>query len=222
MSLVLGLPERLLQYKVYRMRLGQIKMMNARGYIIAEEQVYLLDSAIDDRSKYLQFCAQEYIGTAAYYFSDVFEHPTDQREVTSILCTAKNAEDIIENIIAQAVVAPDMPTQYVDLQVITTDVIGEYFPDSPLTRVEIIPYHMLYIDPVTHMRASGWSSVLDDQRRQDVMDSYRAQKVSFVSIAAMDPLSLQLGARRGDIICVCSNNINSGALTSRILYREVV
>lgn len=218
MSLVMGLPDRNLKYMLYRMRLGQIKMLNARGYAIPEKFQYLLNYNLGNRAKFEQFSRSETPGQGVHYFSDVFTSST--RQITSVICDDKYAKQIIDDTIAEKVVSADVPSR-VDLQIITTKVIAEYFPGNDMVILEVIPYHVLYIDPLTHFRASGWSVVLGEEEKQSVLESYRIAKVSFQVISSMDPLALQMGAQIGDIIRICSNNINSGSASSRILYREV-
>lgn len=199
-------------------------MLNARGYTIPERFHYLLDQASNDRAKFEQFNTTERPGIGRYYFSDVFllraSDESPSRELTSIVCEAKHAIKIVDEIITAKVISAGEASR-VDLQLITTNVTEEYFPNNPMVQLEIVPYQLLYIDATTHVRASGWSVILRGEERQSVKDSYRVAKVSFQRISLMDPLSLQLGARPGDIIRICSNNINSGLLSSRILYREV-
>lgn len=72
----LKLPGHSLQYDVYRMRLAQIKILQARGYAIPKSLQYLLSSQTRDKEKFTEFSRQwaeaPPVENGVYYYYDTF------------------------------------------------------------------------------------------------------------------------------------------------------
>jgi DNA-directed RNA polymerase subunit H (RpoH/RPB5) len=217
MSTVLQLPGPTEEYKVFRMRLAQVHILSARGYYIPPRLEYLLDNT-GDRAKFAAFTATEKIGKNEIMFEDLFEHSAMGEILISVLCYASFAESLALKYREKGVET----RSHVNVQIITTESVPPVYPDDRFATIEIIPYQYIYINPITHDRAAGFSRVLPPDEAKVVRASYKLAGVEFQNILQTDALTLYLGAKSGDIVQTYSNNTPAGLTTSRVLYRRVV
>ena len=200
------------------MRLAQVTILKARGYFIPQRLEYLVANT-GDKAKFETFTATETIGEKEFLFEDTFGY-ADQEEdsLISVVCYASFAESIALMHRERAV----QSKTHVNVQIITTDNITTVYPADKFASIEIIPYQHIYINPITHVKAAGYSRVLPPQEKEIVAASYKSAGVEFQSMSQLDALTLYLGARSGDVVQTYSNSTPAGLLTSRVLYRKVV
>lgn len=218
------LPVRSVVYDVYRMRLAQIKILQARGFLIPESFQYLLSPSTVDAEKFQQFSAiwqaappQE---ATVYYYYDIFVN-SGGASLDAFLCDIKHVDTIIVEMNRRVIVASASPNAFLNLQIITTE---EYKNDATYrgANIEVIPYHRIFCDPTSHRRAAAAYQVLTDEERKALLGSEKMRGATFTHMSPLDSLSLYLGIDKGDAVRLWSNSTSGGLTTSRVLYRQVI
>ena len=199
------------------MRLAQMAILRARGYFIPQRLEYLVANT-GDKAKFEVFMSTETIGKNEFLFEDAFSYSGEEDSLISVVCYASFAESIALLHRERAV----QSKTHVNVQIITTDNITTVYPADKFANIEIIPYQHIYINPITHVKAAGYSRVLPPKEKEVVAASYKSAGVEFQSMSQLDALTLYLGAKSGDVVQTYSNSTPAGLLTSRVLYRKVV
>ena len=227
LSSALSLPEQSLKYDIYRMRMAQVKVLQARGYVIPEELTYLLSRETRDREKFAKFLErwneEGHLDNDVYYYYDIFgmHGHSASDDLHSFLCDAETVGIVIVQMVRQTVVASANPQASLKLQIISTDEYkGELIYSG--MQIEVLPYQRIYIDPTMHYKAASRYEVLPVSEATALLSSPKMRGAMFPHMGILDPLSLYMGMDKGDVLRLYNNSTCSGLTTSRVLYRSVV
>jgi len=221
------------EYDVYRMRLAQAEIIAARGYQIPDGMQYLVSEEGDDKQKFeymLQY-DQPVIRDPSkpWYYRTTLHRRVDQGEngngiesLEAFVCAADQTDIIIHGMIKETVIETANMYVRINLLIITTQPYLDLIPNDKFNDIEVIPYQSVYINPVQHYRGATGYTVLTEEEKQQFLSNPRMRGARPPRILVTDPLVTYLGLKKGDIFSYQNNNLSSGALSARMLYREVI
>ena len=90
--------------------------------------------------------------------------------------------------------------------------------NAPKMGIELIPPTLPTFDIFKHKLVSP-TEILTEEERERILKFYHSKPFQFPWIKASDPVSIILGARRGDILKISANSETAGTYVS---YRYVV